>query len=163
MKSQYSAEFNNLSKTNYSTIGRDNLVSVSQQKLLLLISLAHPFLLIGRHLQVLSVAASGYHRVLDENRKLYNQVQDLKGDLLQFLNMTRVVFSTDFLLICPLLGNIRVYCRVRPFLPGQLSGATTIGRVDDGSITIITPPKYGKESRRVFNFNKVFGPSASQG
>lgn len=28
----------------------------------------------------LAHAASGYHRVLEENRKLYNQVQDLKGN-----------------------------------------------------------------------------------
>jgi hypothetical protein len=27
----------------------------------------------------LAHAASGYHKVLEENRKLYNQVQDLKG------------------------------------------------------------------------------------
>lgn len=29
----------------------------------------------------LASAASGYHKVLEENRKLYNQVQDLKGKL----------------------------------------------------------------------------------
>lgn len=67
------------------------------------------------------------------------------------------------LFFCSPLGNIRVYCRVRPFLPGQLSGMSTVGHVDDGGITIITPPKYGKEGRRSFNFNKVFGPSATQG
>ena len=31
------------------------------------------------HIHGLANAASGYHRVLEENRKLYNQVQDLKG------------------------------------------------------------------------------------
>ncbi|KAJ0980613.1 hypothetical protein J5N97_008868 [Dioscorea zingiberensis] len=92
---------------------------------------------LGKHLNVLSHAASEYHKVLEENRKLYNQVQDLKG-------------------------NIRVYCRVRPFLPGQSSNMNSIGRIDDGSITIITPLKYGKEGRKSFNFNKVFGPIASQ-
>lgn len=30
----------------------------------------------------LSNAASGYHKVLEENRKLYNQIQDLKGIIL---------------------------------------------------------------------------------
>ncbi|KAG5525413.1 hypothetical protein RHGRI_031915 [Rhododendron griersonianum] len=34
---------------------------------------------LGRHLHGLAYAASGYQRVLEENRKLYNQVQDLKG------------------------------------------------------------------------------------
>lgn len=62
-----------------------------------------------------------------------------------------------------LLGNIRVYCRVRPFLPGQACNASTIGRIDDGTITIITPAKYSKEGRKSFTFNKVFGPSATQG
>ncbi|CAA6669134.1 unnamed protein product [Spirodela intermedia] len=81
---------------------------------------------LGRHLRSLADAASGYHRVLEENRKLYNEVQDLKG-------------------------NIRVYCRVRPFLPGN-----------DGNITIINPSKNGKEGHKSFTFNKVFGPSATQ-
>lgn len=35
--------------------------------------------LTGLHINGLAYAASGYHRVLEENRKLYNQVQDLKG------------------------------------------------------------------------------------
>ena len=29
----------------------------------------------------LAQAAAGYHKVLEENRQLYNQVQDLKGVL----------------------------------------------------------------------------------
>nr|CAB3501073.1 unnamed protein product [Digitaria exilis] len=92
--------------------------------------------LLGRHLFSLAHAASGYHKVLEENRKLYNQVQDLKG-------------------------NIRVYCRVRPFLPGQGS-PSTVGSIDEGNITIVTPSKSGKEGRKTFSFNKVFGPSATQ-
>ncbi|XP_042390531.1 kinesin-like protein KIN-14F [Zingiber officinale] len=91
---------------------------------------------LGESVHGLSNAASGYHNVLEENRKLYNQVQDLKG-------------------------SIRVYCRVRPFLAGQLSN-NCIGSFDEGSISIITPSKNGKEGRRSFNFNKVFGPSATQ-
>ncbi|XP_031497647.1 kinesin-like protein KIN-14F [Nymphaea colorata] len=92
---------------------------------------------LGRHLQDLTQAASGYHKVLEENRQLYNQVQDLKG-------------------------SIRVYCRVRPFLPGQQSGLCTVDYIGDGNITISNPMKQEKGSRRSFNFNKVFGPSASQ-
>lgn len=38
--------------------------------------------IIGMHINGLAHAASGYRRVLEENRKLYNQVQDLKGDIL---------------------------------------------------------------------------------
>ncbi|KAJ8535723.1 hypothetical protein K7X08_023443 [Anisodus acutangulus] len=92
---------------------------------------------IGMHIHGLAHAASGYHRVLEENRKLYNQVQDLKG-------------------------SIRVYCRVRPFLPGQSSYISNVDHIDDGSITIGVPSKSGK-GRKSFNFNKVFGPSATQG
>ncbi|OVA02592.1 Calponin homology domain [Macleaya cordata] len=92
---------------------------------------------LGKHLNVLTHAASRYHRVLEENRKLYNQVQDLKG-------------------------SIRVYCRVRPFLPGQPSRTSIVGHIDEGSIEIITPSKYGKEGRKSFSFNKAFGPSATQ-
>ncbi|CAA7406083.1 unnamed protein product [Spirodela intermedia] len=92
---------------------------------------------LGRHLRSLADAASGYHRVLEENRKLYNEVQDLKG-------------------------NIRVYCRVRPFLPGEQRSVSTVSRADDGNITIINPSKNGKEGHKSFTFNKVFGPSATQ-
>ncbi|XP_010245442.1 PREDICTED: kinesin-like protein KIN-14G [Nelumbo nucifera] len=92
---------------------------------------------LGKHIHGLAYAASGYHRVLEENRKLYNQVQDLKG-------------------------SIRVYCRVRPFLSGQTNCLSTVDYIEDGNITIITPSKYGKEGHRSFSFNKVFGPSASQ-
>lgn len=35
--------------------------------------------MIGKHLNGLASAASRYQKVLEENRKLYNQVQDLKG------------------------------------------------------------------------------------
>ena len=38
------------------------------------------FLVAGMHIHGLAHAASGYHRVLEENRKLYNEVQDLKGN-----------------------------------------------------------------------------------
>ncbi|RAL43560.1 hypothetical protein DM860_012701 [Cuscuta australis] len=96
---------------------------------------------IGQHIHGLAHglahAASGYHRVLEENRKLYNQVQDLKG-------------------------SIRVYCRVRPFLHGQPSHSSIIDDIEEGTITILAPTKYGKGSRS-FNFNKVFGPSVTQG
>ncbi|CAA7044245.1 unnamed protein product [Microthlaspi erraticum] len=91
---------------------------------------------LGMHVHGLAHAASGYHRVLEENRKLYNQVQDLKG-------------------------SIRVYCRVRPFLPGQSSFSSTIGNMEDDTIAISTASRHGK-SLKSFTFNKVFGPSASQ-
>ncbi|KAG4389982.1 hypothetical protein GLYMA_06G198401v4 [Glycine max] len=40
------------------------------------------FLFIGKHVHSLAHATSGYHKVLEENSKLYNQVHDLKGKFL---------------------------------------------------------------------------------
>ncbi|XP_038906001.1 kinesin-like protein KIN-14I isoform X2 [Benincasa hispida] len=91
---------------------------------------------LGMHVHSLAHAASGYHKVLEENRKLYNQVQDLKG-------------------------SIRVYCRVRPFLSDQSNYLSVVDHIEDGNITVNAPSKHGK-GQRSFSFNKVFGPSATQ-
>ncbi|KGN52833.2 kinesin-like protein KIN-14I isoform X1 [Cucumis sativus] len=91
---------------------------------------------LGVHVHSLAHAASGYHKVLEENRKLYNQVQDLKG-------------------------SIRVYCRVRPFLSGQSNYLSVVDNIEDGNISVNAPSKHGK-GQRSFSFNKVFGPSATQ-
>ncbi|KAL2332864.1 hypothetical protein Fmac_014077 [Flemingia macrophylla] len=90
------------------------------------------------HIKSLEVASSSYHKVLEENRLLYNHVQDLKG-------------------------AIRVYCRVRPFLPGQSNGHSTVDYIgENGDMMIVNPLKHGKDARRVFSFNKVFGTSVTQ-
>lgn len=91
---------------------------------------------LGSHIYGLAQAASGYHKVLEENRRLYNEVQDLKG-------------------------SIRVYCRVRPFLGGHSSYLSTIEHFEEGNVTIRAPSKHGK-GLKSFSFNKVFGPSATQ-
>ncbi|KAK6149445.1 hypothetical protein DH2020_016970 [Rehmannia glutinosa] len=93
---------------------------------------------LGHHVKGLEVASSSYHKVLEENRLLYNQVQDLKG-------------------------TIRVYCRVRPFLSGQSNGQSTVDYIgDNGNVMIANPLKQGKDARRVFSFNKVFGTNVTQ-
>ncbi|KAF2304724.1 hypothetical protein GH714_037717 [Hevea brasiliensis] len=117
------------------------------------------------HIQGLAHAASGYHKVLEDNRKLYNQVQDLKGELLHAISLGIVlVFICGRALktYCTSSGSIRVYCRVRPFLSGQSNYLSTVDHIEDGNITINTPSKLGK-GRKSFSFNKVFGPSATQG
>ncbi|CAL5214822.1 unnamed protein product [Lathyrus oleraceus] len=92
----------------------------------------------GIKLKGLAEAADNYHVLLTENRKLYNEVQDLKG-------------------------NIRVYCRIRPFLSGQNQNHTTVEFIgEDGELIISNPLKQGKESRKLFKFNKVFGQAACQ-
>ncbi|KAL5075454.1 hypothetical protein RYX36_014438 [Vicia faba] len=60
-----------------------------------------------------------------------------------------------------LKGNIRVYCRVRP-LKGQANNHGIGGNVEEESISLIMPSKNGKEVKKIFTFNKVFGPSATQ-
>ncbi|KAL6653723.1 hypothetical protein ACP70R_008647 [Stipagrostis hirtigluma subsp. patula] len=92
---------------------------------------------LGDHLRIVSHAASGYRKVVEENRKLYNQIQDLKG-------------------------NIRVYCRVRPFLPGKVSSSSSVAEIEDRTITVIIPSKNGKDARKSFTFNRAFGPLATQ-
>ncbi|KVI11024.1 Calponin homology domain-containing protein [Cynara cardunculus var. scolymus] len=92
---------------------------------------------LGKQVRSVCQAAAGYKKVLEENRKLYNQVQDLKG-------------------------NIRVYCRIRPFLPGQENCVTSVDYIDDDTVTVIVPSKSGREGRKASMFTKVFGPSATQ-
>ena len=60
------------------------------------------------------------------------------------------------------LGSIRVYRRVRPFLPGQSNYQSTVDYIgEDGQIMIANPAKQGKDIRKSFTFNKVFGGSAT--
>ncbi|XP_042417366.1 kinesin-like protein KIN-14C isoform X3 [Zingiber officinale] len=93
---------------------------------------------LGLNLKVLSDAADNYHKILAENHKFHNEVQELKG-------------------------NIRVYCRIRPFLSDQNAKSTTIYYFgDNGELLIRNPYKQGKDGHRMFKFNKVFGPTASQ-
>ncbi|KAL5227342.1 hypothetical protein ABZP36_015607 [Zizania latifolia] len=93
---------------------------------------------IGHDLKGLVDATDNYHKVLAENQKLFNEVQELKG-------------------------NIRVYCRVRPFLPGQDGKLTAIDYIgENGEILISNPSKQGKDGYRMFKFNKVFSTHASQ-
>jgi kinesin family member C2/C3 len=61
-------------------------------------------------------------------------------------------------------GNIRVYCRIRPFLPGEGQKSITIEYVgDNGELIIGNPTRQGREGSKSFKFNKVLGPTASQG
>ncbi|XP_048600849.1 kinesin-like protein KIN-14F [Brassica napus] len=93
---------------------------------------------IVHHVKAIEVTSSSYHKVLEENRLLYNEVQDLKG-------------------------TIRVYCRVRPFLQGTTDMQSTVDYIgENGNIMIVNPFKQEKDSRKIFAFNKVFGQNVSQ-
>ncbi|CAH9143910.1 unnamed protein product [Cuscuta epithymum] len=93
---------------------------------------------LGVKTRALEDAAANYHVVLAENKKLHNEVQELKG-------------------------NIRVYCRVRPFLPGQMDRQTIVNYIgENGELIVTNPSKQGREGRRSFKFNKVYAPAATQ-
>ncbi|ESW24752.1 hypothetical protein PHAVU_004G157000 [Phaseolus vulgaris] len=92
---------------------------------------------LGVNLKSLVEAAENYQIVLAENRKLFNEVQELKG-------------------------NIRVYCRLRPFLPGQKEKQSIVEHVGENDLVVANPAKQGKEALRTFKFNKVFGPTSTQ-
>ncbi|KAK9278353.1 hypothetical protein L1049_027918 [Liquidambar formosana] len=112
--------------------------SIKQEILKTQKSYSEEFNRLGVKLEALADTAETYHAVLAENRRLYNEVQDLKG-------------------------NIRVYCRIRPFLPGQAGKQTTIEYIgENGELVVVNPIKRGKDGHRMFKFNKVFGPAATQ-
>ncbi|KAL9337613.1 hypothetical protein Peur_069382 [Populus x canadensis] len=93
---------------------------------------------LGVKLKALIDATGDYHTVLAENRRMFNELQELKG-------------------------NIRVYCRIRPFLPGQGEKHTTVEYIGEhGELAVVNPSKQGKDRRRNFKFNKVFGPDSTQ-
>ncbi|KAL0327782.1 UNVERIFIED_CONTAM: Kinesin-like protein KIN-14J [Sesamum angustifolium] len=89
---------------------------------------AEEFYHFGVNIKGLIDAAQNYHSVLEENRKLYNEVQDLKGHSSQ-----------------------------------QSRKQTTIQYIgENGELVVINPLKPGKDSHRLFKFNKVFGPASTQ-
>ncbi|KAI9088140.1 hypothetical protein K1719_030117 [Acacia pycnantha] len=92
---------------------------------------------LGVRLKPLVDATNNYHVVLAENRRLFNEVQELKG-------------------------NIRVYCRIRPFLPGLKEKRSIVEHISERNLVIANRSKQGKEALRSFEFNKIFGPTTSQ-
>jgi kinesin family member C2/C3 len=121
---------------------------------------------VGSGLKCLVDAAENYHKVLAENQKLFNEVQELKGIYFQMFFISNFKYRCDshVSILSFLSGNIRVYCRVRPFLSGQDKKSTTIDYMgENGELLISNPFKQGKDGHRLFKFNKVFSPFASQG
>ncbi|KAG7586952.1 Kinesin motor domain [Arabidopsis thaliana x Arabidopsis arenosa] len=112
--------------------------SIKQEILKVQENYTEQFSQLGKKLIELSNAAENYHAVLTENRKLFNELQELKG-------------------------NIRVFCRVRPFLPGQGAPNTVVEYVgEDGELVVTNPTRPGKDGLRQFKFNKVYSPTATQ-
>ncbi|OEL30028.1 Kinesin-4 [Dichanthelium oligosanthes] len=74
-------------KSNISSIksGMEQLKSLYSEDLMKL----------GDHLRIVSHAASAYHKVLEENRKLYNQIQDLRGGQAKTLMFVHIAPEPD--------------------------------------------------------------------
>ncbi|KAG4927852.1 hypothetical protein JHK85_054338 [Glycine max] len=123
MQSQFQGFFNDIAFASENSVDIDSLELCC-------------FMNSGSQIQEMSTKALGYHKVVEENRKLYNMVQDLKG-------------------------NIRVYCRIRPSFRAESKNVVDfIG--EDGYLFILDPTKTLKDGRKVFQFNRVFGPTADQ-
>ncbi|KAL8160109.1 hypothetical protein V2J09_001646 [Rumex salicifolius] len=117
---------------------KSSFLNIEQEVRKLQLAWDEEFRMLGNHINSLEVASSSYQKLLEENRQLYNQVQDLKG-------------------------AIRVNCRVKPFSPEQSEKCSTIDHIgENGNIMILHPHKQGREARREFSFNKIFGPNMNQ-
>lgn len=116
--------------------------------------------LTGDNVQGLSKAALGYNQAVKENKSLYNLLQELRG----------ITWYSPFLAINVIIGiisgnsfsgNIRVFCRIRPLINSEsISSIEHIG--NDGSIMVCDPLK-PQTTRKIFQFNKIFGPTTTQG
>lgn len=92
---------------------------------------------LGQDLKVVTNAAEKYHAALAENRKLFNEIQELKG-------------------------NIRVLCRIRPFQPGEDEKSSSVEYIGENGELVLSNPTKPKEGSKNFTFNKVFGPTTTQ-
>ncbi|RDY11103.1 Kinesin-like protein KIN-14O, partial [Mucuna pruriens] len=92
---------------------------------------------LGVNLKPLVHAAESYRVVLAENQKMFNEIQELKG-------------------------NIRVYCRIKPFLSGKKEKHSIIEHIAENELVVLNPSKEGKDALRSFKFNKVFDSATTQ-
>ncbi|KAF8643741.1 hypothetical protein HU200_066808 [Digitaria exilis] len=90
---------------------------------------------LGKNIQEISKAALGYNQAVKESRNLYNMLQELRG-------------------------NIRVFCRIRP--PLHLESISSIEHVGNDSSVMVCDPVKPQSTRKIFQFNKVFGPTTTQ-
>ncbi|KAL7152998.1 hypothetical protein ABFS83_04G135900 [Erythranthe nasuta] len=101
-------------------------------------SYSEEFTTLGSRINALDDAAENYYSILAEDLKLHNELQELKG-------------------------NIRVCCRIRPFLPGQKWKNSIVEYIgDNGDLIVSDPFKRGKQGFRSFKFDKVYSPEATQ-
>lgn len=89
--------------------------------------------------------ASKYDEMARENRKLFNEVQDLRG-------------------------NIRVFCRIRPLLDSEKNlltsssepVATSPVHGEPDALSVDQVEGEGRKRQKTFKYNRVFGPTSEQ-
>lgn len=118
----------------------------------------------GVNLKPLVHASQNYQVILAENKKLFNEVQELKGSIsrifllvFSYVSVLRRIHTWFFY-----AGNIRVFCRIRPFHVGKKETQTIIEDIGENDLVVENPTK-GKDALRSFKFNKIFSPAATQG
>ncbi|KAK7369979.1 hypothetical protein VNO80_12028 [Phaseolus coccineus] len=92
---------------------------------------------LGIKLKPLLHAAENYQVVIAENKKMFNEIQELKG-------------------------NIRVYCRIRPSVSGKMEKESIVEHIGENNLVVANPSKEGKDAIRSFKFNRVFSSAATQ-
>ncbi|KAK8499467.1 hypothetical protein V6N12_011552 [Hibiscus sabdariffa] len=103
---------------------------------------------LGMHIHGLAHAASGYHRVLEENRKLYNQVQDLKGSIRVY---------------CRSLGSLQLkpkfFSDMQPLIRSVLDGYNVCifayGQTGSGKTYTMSGPKDLTEKNQGVNYRAL--------
>lgn len=58
-------------------------------------------------------------------------------------------------------GNIRVYCRIRPFRNKEKQ--SIVEHIGENDLVVANPSREGKDALRSFKFNRIFGPTSTQG
>ncbi|XP_059659501.1 kinesin-like protein KIN-14T [Cornus florida] len=87
--------------------------------------------------------------------KIKDELDNLTTNIYQ-LNIQRRQVLNDFL---DLKGNIRVFCRLRPFMIGEnLENPRVVAALDSNGVLL----KFAEKKSKLYNFDRVFHPSSSQ-
>ncbi|KAG6627469.1 hypothetical protein CIPAW_15G130600 [Carya illinoinensis] len=108
--------------------------SIRQEILKAQNSYSEEFNCLGVKLKVLADAAENYYTVLAENRKMFNEIQELKA--------------------------LRLYILPHQFI--NFCKREIIESVGENGELVIANPKLGKENHPLFKFDLIFGPTATQ-
>ena len=105
-----------------------------------------------------SQAIKKYKKEVVRNRKLYNEIQELKGTSLTFLSPP----LSSLTLLMQIPGNIRVYCRVRPLSHDEVArNDENVVSFPEENIMLVNNPQTNQ--KKSFEFEKIYNPDLHQG